>query len=276
MATLILGCGYLGRRAAVRWRELGQHVFATTRSVAHAEELRQLGVEPIIADVLDPGSSGQFPGFMVDVVLYAVGFDRGAFGSMRAVHIQGLANMLDRLSWGRFLYVSSTGVYGQTGGEDVEEIAATEPLEESGKVVLEAEQLLMRRRPDAVRLRFAGMYGPGRLLRRQALLAGEPIAADPEKWLNLIHIDDGVTAVLAAAERARPGEVYNVADDRPARRHEFYTRLAELLGAPPPRFVAPTPGMEAANRRVVNRRMRRELGVELRYPSFVEGLPAAV
>jgi nucleoside-diphosphate-sugar epimerase len=178
------------------------------------------------------------------------------------------------------LHVSSTGVYGQCDGEEVDETAATEPQEESGRVVLEAEGVLRRRLPAALVLRFAGIYGPGRLLREQALRAGEPLIGDPEKWLNLVHVADGVAAVLAADEWGRAGEVYNVTDDRPVRRREFYDFLARLLGAPEPRFVppapdAPLPGHERADRRVSNRRLRQELGVELRYPTYREGLPAS-
>ena len=80
-------------------------------------------------------------------------------------------------------------------------------------------------------------------------------------------------AVQALGERGRPGEVYNVCDDRPCRRHEFYSRLAERLGAPPPCF-APPPATAEANRRIVNRRLRQEVGVTLAYPSFEEGLVA--
>jgi nucleoside-diphosphate-sugar epimerase len=75
--------------------------------------------------------------------------------------------------------------------------------------------------------------------------------------------------------------VYNVADDRPVRRREFYELLARLLGAPPPRFVPPAPGAplpphERANRRIVNRRLRGELGVSPTYPTYAEGLAASV
>ena len=143
-----------------------------------------------------------------------------------------------------------------------------------------AENLLRRRLPDAMVLRFAGIYGPGRLLRRQALEKGEPVIGDPDKWLNLIHVEDGAAAVAAAVQVGTGGRVVNVCDDRPARRREFYGRLAELLGAPPPRFEPPAPGAavphERANRRIVNRRMHSELHVRLRYPSFEEGLPAAL
>jgi nucleoside-diphosphate-sugar epimerase len=146
--------------------------------------------------------------------------------------------------------------------------------------MLEAERLLHSRLPSGVVLRFAGLYGPGRLLRAPALRAGEPVVGDGERWLNLIHVEDGASAVLAAEARAVPGAVYNVCDDCPVPRREFYAELARLIGAPPPRFVPPPPGAsprgERTNRRVSNRRMRAGLGVALRYPSFREGLSASV
>jgi nucleoside-diphosphate-sugar epimerase len=277
---LIVGCGYLGRRVAGLWLAAGHRVVGTTRSPGQAEELRRLGVRPVVCDVLDPASLGSLPA--AATVVYCVGLDRSSGRSMREVYVQGLGNVLDRLPPpGRFLYVSSTSVYGQDRGEEVDETAATEPQEESGRVVLEAERLLRSRLPGAVLLRFAGIYGPGRLLRRQAVEKGEVILGDPERWLNLIHVEDGAAAVLAAEERARPGEVYNVCDGRPVRRREFYAELARLLGAPPPRFVlpdpsAPLPPHERANRRLLGRRMREEMGVEPRYPSYVEGLRASL
>ena len=201
---------------------------------------------------------------------------------MRQVYVDGLGSVLAALSRvERFLYVGSTGVYGQCRGEEVDETAATEPAEESGRFVLEAESLLRRRLPSAVVLRFAGIYGPGRLLRQQALIAGEPLVGDADRWLNLIHVEDGAAAVVAADVRARPGEVYHVCDDCPVRRRDFYKLLARLLGAPEPRFIPPAPGSalpahERTNRRIRNRRLREELRMQLRFPSYVEGLPTVV
>lgn len=202
---------------------------------------------------------------------------------MHRVYVDGLANVLAALPQPapRFVYVSSTSVYGQTDGEDVDERATTEPQEESGKVVLEAERLLRARLPSAVILRFAGIYGPGRLMRGQAIKAGEPIVGDAEKWLNLIHVEDGAAVVVAADERAAPGSIFNVTDGVPVRRHVFYTRLAEVLGAPQPRFVplaagAIVPPHERGHRRIVSRRMREELGVTPRYPNYEAGLLATI
>jgi nucleoside-diphosphate-sugar epimerase len=189
--------------------------------------------------------------------------------------VDGLANVLAGLPPpGRLVYVSSTGVYGQAGDE-VDESAPTEPADEAGRVVLEAERLLRRAGSALIILRFAGLYGPGRLIGAQRLRIGEPVPGDPDGWLNLIHVDDGARAVRAAAERGEPGTVYNVSDGHPVRRRDFYAHLAGLLGAPAPRFE-PEPGARAGNRRVSSRRLREELGVVPAYPSYVEGLAASV
>lgn len=272
MDRLVIGCGYLGHRVARRWRMEGHRVFVTTRSNERAAAFREQSLEPVVCDVLERARLTSLPAGAT--VLYAIGFDRAAGRPMRQVYVEGLANVVDLLpAPAKFLYVSSTSVYGQCHGEEVDEDAATEPQDESGRVVREAEELLRTKLPGAVVLRFAGIYGPGRLLRRQAIEGGEPLAADPDGWLNLIHVEDGVTAVLAAQERGRPGRICNVCDDLPVRRRDFYTCLARLLGAPQPRFV---PGPAGANRRIVNRRLHDELGVRLRYPSYEEGLAAAI
>ncbi len=213
----------------------------------------------------------------METVLYAIGLDRSSGATMRQVFVDGLANVLAALPPpGRLLYISSSSVYGQTDGGWVDEDSPTEPEEEAGRIVLEAEKLLRAKLPEAIILRFGGIYGPGRLLRQKTIAAGEPIIGDAEKWLNLIHIEDGVQAVLAAQERGQPGRIYNICDDQPVRRREFYTRLAGAMGLAPPRFAAPrpdqpTPPHEKANRRIRNRRMREELGVALCYLNFACG-----
>ncbi|QEL15764.1 SDR family oxidoreductase [Limnoglobus roseus] len=270
---LVIGCGYLGRRVATAWRAAGRRVTALTRH--RADELARDGFEPIVGDVLDPASLSRLP--PAGAILYAVGFDRESGRSMREVYVEGLANALQAVRCnGPFLFVSSTSVYGHTRGEWVTEDSPTEPLESSGRVVLEAEQTARRLRPDAIILRFAGIYGPNRVLRRQALIKGEPLIGDADKWLNLIHVDDGVSAVLAAEQHGRPGELYQIADDEPVRRRDFYTLSAQLLGSPPAAFQpSPTPAVEA-NRRVSNAKARAELEFAPRHPSYREGLRASL
>ncbi|MDB5306164.1 MAG: dependent epimerase/dehydratase family protein [Gemmataceae bacterium] len=270
--ALIIGCGYLGRRVAARWVAAGRRVAALTRRNAAA--LAALGVEPVVGDVLDPATLRGLP--PARVVLYAVGTDRGSGKTMQEVYVHGLGHVLGTIRPPeRFVYVSSTGVYGQTDGSWVDEASPTEPAEESGRVVLEAEQLVRARLPGAIVLRFAGIYGPDRLLRKQLLLKGEPLVGDADKWLNLIHVDDGAGAVLAAEMKAVPGGTYTIADDEPVSRRDFYTLLAQLLNAPPARFDHRAEA-GAANRRVSNRAAREQLGWVPRYPSYREGLPAAV
>src|SRR5262249_28387718 len=151
------------------------------------DDMRSL--RPIVADVTQPSTLKALP--VCGTTLYCVGFDRGSGNSMREVYVDGLANVLRLLpDGGKFIYVSSTGVYGDAGGGWVDESTPVNPTDEGGQVAWEAEQLLQRLRPDAVILRLAGIYGPGRLLRRaKSMRSGEPIAADPEKWLNLIQVD---------------------------------------------------------------------------------------
>ncbi len=272
--ALIVGCGYLGRRVAEAWRADGRAVYALTRG--RADELRAAGLTPVTGDVTDPASLAglrDLPPLMT--VVYSVGLDRRAGHSMREVYVEGLRNVLAALPpVGRWVHVSSTGVYGQTDGSVVTEGSPTEPIEESGRVVLEAERTLLAARPRATVLRFAGIYGPGRWLRKAALLAGEPYTADADKWLNLTHIADGVRAVRCAESHAAGG-TFNVADDEPVRRRDFYTEAARLLGAPAATFTPPSSPATEANRRVSNALARRVLGFTPQYRSYREGLAAS-
>ncbi len=268
---LIIGCGFLGRQIAAGWLAGGDRVFATTR---HREvDLQSLGIVPIRADATDAAGIPKLPD--CDTVVYSVGFDRTAGHSMRDVYVRGLANLLAAMpAGGTLIYVSSTGVYGDAAGGWVDETTAVNPTDESGRIVCEAEELLHSERPEAIILRFAGIYGPGRLLRRiDATMRGAPIAGDPDTWLNLIHVKDGAAAVLAAAKRGEPSQIYNICDGAPVRRGDFFAELARQLGAPPPRFDG-TAGRARGNRRISNAKMRKELGLPLTYPSFRDGLAA--
>jgi nucleoside-diphosphate-sugar epimerase len=276
MAKLIIGCGYLGQRVASLWLGHGHRVVATTRQQG---SFQGSAIRPLLCDVLLPKTLHSLP--EADTVLYAVGLDRSSGASMRSVYVDGLANVLERLpAPKKLIYISSSSVYGQNGGEWVDEYSPTQPEEESGKIVLAAETLLRAKMPDAVILRFAGIYGPGRLLRQRTIQAGEAIVGDSNRWLNLIHVEDGARVILAAEQYARPGRIYNVCDDHPVQRYVFYAALAKQLGAPKPHFTAPPPGRptpphEKGNRRLRNQRMREELHIALRYPHHELGISAA-
>ncbi len=285
MSTLIVGCGYLGQRVGAALLRRGERVHGTVRSPERAAEIARLGIEPSIVDVLRPESLDSLP--QVERVLHCVGFDRSAGADRQAVHVQGLQNVLERLprSVSRVVYASSTSVYGQVTGEWVDEESTAEPLGEAGKVCLEAEKTVAAWHAvapaSAVILRFSGLYGPGRVIRRAILQRGEPVPGDPSRYLNLVHVDDAVQAAVAALDAAMPERVYLVSDDRPVERREYYALVAHLLGAPPPRFEPATSvqgesAHDDVNRRISNRRMRKSLGVSLMFPDIQRGVPAAL
>jgi len=286
MSKLIFGCGYLGSRVAERWLAAGETVFAVTRSADRAQRLEQHGLRPIVADVVRPASLKEFQSLHgVNTVLYAVGYDRSSGASMHQVYVDGLKAALDalRADVGRIVYISSTGVYGQTGGDWVDEYSECLPEREGGRACLAAEQVLAAHPlgPRAMILRLAGIYGPGRIPRKAELLAAQPIAAAEHGFLNLIHVEDAAGAVLAAAVGPSPPKTYVVSDGCPVERREYFAELARLLKAPAPHFVPPPAGSPAAGRaasdkRVCSERAFRELGLALRYPSYRQGLAAIV
>lgn len=279
---LIIGCGYLGQRVARTWMSEGRRVAALTRSPARAAEWSQQGLLGIVGDICQPATLTQLPA--ARTVLYCVGYDAGAGVPADQVAHAGLQHVLQQLTRSggpspeRWLYVSSTSVYGQADGSWVDENSPCESQQPSGQRVLAAERLLRAACPQAIILRFAGIYGPDRLLAKVTTLReSQPLPGSPEAWLNLIHVDDGVTAVLAAAERGESGRTYLVADDEPVRRGEYYAELAKLCAAPPPSFdtaVAARHGSSGLNKRCQNTRLRQELGVTLKYPNYRVGLAA--
>jgi nucleoside-diphosphate-sugar epimerase len=287
VTTLIIGCGYLGQRVGTLISQSGERVYGTVRSRSRAAVLAALGIEPVIADVLEPESLRDLP--VTERIFYCVGFDRSGGAALRTVYVDGLQNVLEQLSpaVSRLVYASSTGVYGQSDGEWVDEESPTCPNHESGKVCLEAEERVRvwaRTRAGsapAVVLRFAGLYGPDRVVRRALLERGEAMPGDPEKFLNLIHIDDAAREAVAALRAARVDPLYLIVDDRPVTRRDYYSCVATFLGVSLPRFSPSEPGSpqaarDATNKRVGNHRMKRGLGAALIYPDITTGLPAAL
>ncbi|MGD9647578.1 MAG: SDR family oxidoreductase [Pirellulales bacterium] len=282
---LIVGCGYLGARVARRWLATGERVWTVTRSTERAARLRDEGLEPVVADVTAPATLAALAKLPpLDTVLYAVGFDRRATRTRRQVYVEGLRNVLTALASDvrRFLYISTTGVYGQHHGQWVNEETPCAPTREGGQVALEAEHLLLASALGnrSIRLRLAGLYGPGRVPRQQDLAAGQPIAAPRDGYLNLIHVDDAVDTVLAAERlNVPPPRLYVVADGQPPLRRDYLAEVARLVGGPAPTFVEPAADSPTAERadgdkRVDSAQLLAELNLRLNYPSYREGLAA--
>ena len=291
-STLIFGCGYLGQRVGRLLVGRGEPVYGTTRSQANADRLREQGIEPVVLDVTEPASLVNLP--EVRNVLYCVGFDRRAGRSIREVYVDGFRNALDALARQHpgtpVVYASSTGVYGGDDGDWVDEATPVDPQTESGRACWEAEQLLVAGDLPAafgsVVLRYAGLYGPNRIMRRESLQRGEPVVGNPDKFLNFIQIDDAAAITVWALDGAETAghDLFLVSDGHPVTRTEFYGVTAELLGAPTPRFEAPEPGSpeakrEGSNKRIRNRKLIAAWGnvsPGLRYPDIRAGLAASV
>lgn len=275
---LVVGCGYLGTRVATRWLAAGDRVVAVTRRQERALELAALGLEPLVADVTSPafGAAGTLPD--AATVFWAVGFDRGSGATHRDVHVTGLARLLDALPGApRVIFSSSTGVWGDEDGRVVSEETPAHPSREAGQVLLEAESLLRAHpRGPGVALRFAGLYGPGRLPRIADLRAGRPIAADPASWLNLVHVDDAAEIVRIVAAAAHPRPLYVVSDGHPVQRRDWYGRLATLSGSPPPAWDPAAPRIRGADKRVDPALLFHDLPIRLVYPDALAALAEIV
>jgi nucleoside-diphosphate-sugar epimerase len=286
MTKLIFGCGYLGERVAQRWQEAGHKVVVVTRSRERAEGFARRGYETIAADITLPDTLINLP--LAETVLFAIGFDRTVGQSIETVYASGLRNVLAALpsQTGRVIYISTTGVYRDTEGDWIDEETPPDPQREGGRASLSAE-LTLAEHPlggSAVILRLAGIYGPGRIPFRSLLRAGAPIPAASEGWLNLIHVVDAASVVVAAAEATfdEPGRgprIYCVSDGHPVQRGDYYREVARIIGAPEPTLVAPQQNSpraaRAANdRRVRNVRMLAELPVKLVFPDYRAGLAA--
>ncbi len=202
-----------------------------------------------------------------------------------------LAQFADAIAGAPYLrsivYLSTVGVYGDHAGAWVDEATPPAPISDRGRARFEAEQAwteLGARAGKAVAIfRLSGIYGPGQNALIQVARRTAKRIDKPGQVFNRIHVADIAQAIDAAFTRQANG-VFNVTDDEPARQGEPIAFAAELLGVPPPPQV---PFDEAAksmspmalsfygeSKRVRNDKMKRELSVRLRYPSYREGLRA--
>ncbi|MFN7814012.1 MAG: NAD-dependent epimerase/dehydratase family protein [Planctomycetia bacterium] len=270
-ARLVVGCGYLGERVARRWLAEGSRVFGVTRSPARAAALAAAGIEPRVGDVAAAATAWLAPRPAPATIFGAVGFDRRSAATPRDVHVLGLGRLLAAVGSAvprpRVLLSSSPGGWGDEAGRLVSESTPPSPDREAGRVLVEAEQLL-RAAPcgPGGALRFAGVYGPGRLPRLVDLRAGMRLAGDPDSWLNLVHVDDAAAVGGAVAAAPRPAPRYVVSDGRPLLRRDWYARLAELTGSPPPRWDPAAVPRRGADKQVDPTHLFTDLGFRPVHP----------
>jgi nucleoside-diphosphate-sugar epimerase len=278
---LSIGHGYsaqaLGRLLLARgWRVIG-----TTRSPDRRAALAAQGFEALLWPLEDPAAaldacdhlvSSAAPDAAGDPVLRELGPLIAARGA--AIRWAG--------------YLSTTGVYGHHGGAWVDESTDLDPSTERGQARVAAETE-WRRLADASGLplhifRLAGIYGPGRGPFQKVLSGQARRIVKPGQVFSRIHVDDIAATLLASIDRPDPGAVYNVCDDEPAPPEDVLTEAARLLDLPPPpeesfdrADMSPMArSFYAESKRVSNRRIREDLGVRLRHPTYREGLAAVL
>jgi nucleoside-diphosphate-sugar epimerase len=287
MRVLIVGCGYVGLPLGAELVKQGHEVFGLRRSSVANAEIIAVGIHPLTADITRLSDLAKLPASF-EWVVNTVSSSKGGADEYRAVYLEGARNLIEWLAPAppkKFVYTSSTSVYAQTDGSLVKEDAPTAPQSSTSRLLVETESLLLQaareRNFPAVILRVAGIYGPERgHLFHQYLRNEARIAAKGERFLNMIHRDDVVNAIFAALKSGRPGEIYNVVDDQPVAQIHFFRWLSETLGKSMPAFAA---AEESAGRkrglthkRVSNRRLKSELGVQLKYPTFRQGYTAEI
>ncbi|HUS34363.1 MAG TPA: SDR family oxidoreductase [Verrucomicrobiae bacterium] len=285
MRALVIGCGYVGTPLAMRLVELGHEVWGVRRNQEALAELAPMDIKPFAADISEPGALDGLTGSF-DWVVNLVSSDKGGPPEYRRVYVDGNRNLVE---WARqhpvrkLVYTSSTSVYAQNDGSAVKESSPTEPTTETSQILLEAEKLLTAATPavPAMILRVAGIYGPGRgHLFKQYLKNEAKIPGQGARITNMIHVDDLVEVIIAALKNGRAGETYNVVDDEPVALLHFYRWLSETLGKWMPPFAPeeqePERKRAVTSKKVQNRKMKVELGVQLKYPTFRQGYTAEI
>lgn len=291
------GLGFCATALAAELPGEGWRVAGTVRGEDKARRLRRQGIEAV---VFDGGAATEALVAALDGTTHLLDSipppapDGKESARPRAAPLEAVAPplallageivRLERLQWAG--YLSTTGVYGDRGGGWVDEATPPAPTLERARRRLAAEQawlLLHERYGLPVHLfRLAAIYGPGRGVLEQLRSGRARRIVKPGQLFSRIHVRDIVATLQASMARPRGGAIYNLCDDAPAAPDRVVCHAAALLGLPPP----PAEAFEEAelstmarsfyrdNKRVANRRIKEELGVRLRYPSWREGLAA--
>ena len=284
---LIIGCGDIGRRTAALWQARGAHVAALARSDASSTRLVRLGIEALPGDLDRPESLTRLPYAGALLCYFAPPLPEGDTDPRMRALLQAIP---PRAPPDKIVYISTTGVYGDSHGDWVDEESPVHPRAARSKRRLDAETVLRAwgtdHRVPVVVLRVPGIYGDGRLP-LDAVRAQRPVLDETESgYTNRIHADDLARVCLAAADRGQADRIYNVSDGQPGSMTGYFNTLADALGVARPPVVARAEAQTifsagmlsylSESRRVSNRRMLEELGVELLYPTLEAGLAASL
>jgi nucleoside-diphosphate-sugar epimerase len=274
-SLLIAGCGFLGEAAAGFFCAQGWRVAGLTASEESAARLAGKSWAVRAADLASADSLARVRAELgtFDFVLHSASSGGGGADVYRRVYVEGARELSAAFPESRLIFTGSTSVYAQTDGEWVDESSETQPARETGRILLEAEDLI--RHAGGCVLRLAGIYGPGRSVLLRKFAEGSAILENGgTRWINQIHRDDAARAVQVVAQSGVPGEIYNVVDDTPATQREVYRWIADYLGKPLPLEGPGDPDRKRGwtSKRVGNRRLR-ALGWSPEFPSYCAALP---
>jgi len=275
----IFGLGYSGLEIAKLARAQGWTVAGTCTGMEKAESLRAQGIETHLFDGTAPLAAASVGG--ASHILCSI-----APGTAGDPALSLCGPLLRQARW--LGYLSTTGVYGDHGGGWVDEDTPPKPGQPRSIERLATERAWQAMARDAgvplTIFRLPGIYGPGRSPIDQVKAGTARRIDKPGQVFSRIHVADIAGAALKAMTAPHRGDIYNVVDDLPVSTGEVVAFACELLGRPvPPSIpwdeIAPTMSpmarsFYAENRRVRNERMKRDLGVVLRYPTYREGLRA--
>lgn len=266
---LLAGCGDIGLHLGRMLVGKGWAVTGLKRSTKD-----DAGFVIFQGDLLDPDSlQGLAPQY--DFIVYTATPGSRTPEGYEDAYITGLKNLMKATAQPseRFFLVSSSGVYQQSSGEWVDEDSPTLPESFSGKILLRSEQLAQASWDNTSVVRFAGIYGPGRLRLVRKVQQGCSVVADPIKYTNRIHRDDCVRLLAFLMEKQLAGvslaPLYLGCDDTPVGEAEVLEYLADLLNVPPPLRETKQPPVNQ-NKRCSNQRIT-ELGFHFQYPGYREG-----
>ena len=285
----IVGAGYVGKRFARQCQQNGNRVTIVSRSPDQIQ-FADCSHQVITMDWCD-GSGNSALKQVGELDLLAITVSHAIGPSGENDHATGLANVLSKLLRPpkKLLYLSTTGVYASPdNGAWVCETDRCEPARSGSKNAFAAEQWLASAVTtygpmQTTILRPAGIYGPQRIPNLKALADQTPISADPKSFLNLIHVDDLVSAMLAIANDSRLPktqlEIYNVSDGNPPTRADYYNFIAQQIAAPPPIFAGNSPAAtnqikfrSSGNKRVSNQKLRQRYDLPFIAPDYKAGL----
>ncbi|MDQ1057259.1 nucleoside-diphosphate-sugar epimerase [Arthrobacter globiformis] len=273
MTILLAGCGDLGTEAGLRFAAAGHRVVGWRRS----PDKLPAEIEGAAANL----STADLPPVPADTaaVVIAVAADAPTEEAYRSAYLDGVAHVLDALARdhvtpGRVLFVSSTAVYGDAGGGWIDENTTSEPAGFSGRVMREAEDLLLTRLDGTgtspIVLRLGGIYGPGRTRLIDQVRTGAAVIPNQPRYTNRIHRDDAAGAIVHLLSMPEaPSRVYVGVDNDSAELGDVLRFLAaELrLDVPPTGSLG---GARGGNKRCSNALLR-GTGFSYKYPTFREG-----